>query len=203
MDYKPYQVVRQFEEAVAFYCGSPHAVAVNSCTNGLFLCLQLMKARGKLPFEVNIPKRTYVGVAHSIKNSGCRPTFRNETWSGMYQLRELPIYDAARRFTQGMYLEGTFIVTSHHWAKPLGVQQGGMILTDDADAVEWLKRARFDGRTEGVKPKDDKFDVPGWHMYMTPEIAAEGLVRLSFLKSRNPDMPNDDYPDLSKAPIFQ
>jgi hypothetical protein len=43
----------------------------------------------------------------------------------------------------------------------------------------------------------------GWHMYMSPEIAAEGLVRLMHLPKHNPDLPNDDYPDLSKIELFK
>lgn len=73
---------------------------------------------------------------------------------------------------------------------------------DDPDADRWLRRARFDGRTEGVDPKDDDF-ILGWHCYMSPEIAAEGLVRLSWLPKHNADLPNSDYPDLSKVPLFQ
>lgn len=199
----PYRVVRDFEEAVAKYCGAPYAVSVNSCTMGLFLCLQWFKAQKKLPEAVNIPKRTYVSVPMQIMHAGAKVTFRDEDWRGMYDLRPLPLYDAARRFTQGMYLEGTFVVTSHHWSKPLGIRQGGMILHDNEEADKWLRRARFDGRTEGVAPKDDTFDQPGWHCYLTPDIAAEGLVRLSFMKRSNPDLPNDDYPDLSKVPLFR
>jgi hypothetical protein len=38
---------------------------------------------------------------------------------------------------------------------------------------------------------------------MSPEIAAEGLVRLMHLPKHNPDLPNDDYPDLSQMDIFK
>ena len=90
---------------------------------------------------------------------------------------------------------------SFHWSKILGLQQGGAILHDDPLADKWLRKARFDGRTEGVAPKDDNF-ILGWHAYLSPEIAALGLVRLSFLPKHNADLPNDDYPDLSKIALF-
>jgi dTDP-4-amino-4,6-dideoxygalactose transaminase len=92
---------------------------------------------------------------------------------------------------------------SFHWSKILGIQQGGAILLDDPEAAAWLRRARFDGRTEGVAPKDDTFDFVGWHFYMSPEIAAEGLQRIGFIPKHNADLPNDDYPDLSKYEIFR
>ena len=41
----PHQVTKDFEREIAAYCGSPYAVAVNSCTNALFLCLQWFSQR--------------------------------------------------------------------------------------------------------------------------------------------------------------
>ena len=95
------------------------------------------------------------------------------------------------------------VCTSHHWSKTLGIQQGGCILHDDPEADAWLRRARFDGRTEGVAPKDDNITQVGWHCYMSPEVAAESLVRLHFLPKHNASLPNDDYPDLSQMEIFR
>lgn len=134
----------------------------------------------------------------------------------MYQLAPLPVWDSARWFTQGLYdgrvdytdrpLQNRFgqmVCTSHHWSKTLGIQQGGCILHDAPEADAWLRRARFDGRTEGVAPKDDTFAQIGWHCYMSPEVAAEGLVRIQHLPRHNAPLPNDDYPDLSTMEIFR
>jgi dTDP-4-amino-4,6-dideoxygalactose transaminase len=198
-----FQVVKDFEKAVAEYVGAPYAVSVNSCTNALFLCLMWHKQAKRLPDAIEIPKRTYVSVPMQIMHAGAKVKFRDEEWSGAYQLAPLPVWDAARRFTTNMYDSGQFMCTSHHWNKILGVQQGGMILHDDPKADAWFRRARFDGRTEGVAPKDDKFEQVGWHFYMSPEIAAEGLVRLSHLPKQNKDMAMDAYPDLSKVELFK
>jgi dTDP-4-amino-4,6-dideoxygalactose transaminase len=78
-----------------------------------------------------------------------------------------------------------------------------MILTDDAEAVEWFKRARFDGRKEGVPINEDDINVLGHHVYMTPEQATAGLSRLMFLPQHNEDMPAEDYGDLRKHSIFK
>jgi dTDP-4-amino-4,6-dideoxygalactose transaminase len=139
----------------------------------------------------------------SICHAGGRPTFRDEEWSGSYQLKPLPVWDSARRFTSGMYRAGQFQCVSFHWTKILGIQQGGAILHDDPAADIWLRKARFDGRTIGVAPKEDTFDMVGWHCYMSPEIAAEGLMRLSILPRNNPDLKNSDYSDLSQLDIFK
>jgi dTDP-4-amino-4,6-dideoxygalactose transaminase len=193
-----FDVVRQFEREVAYYAGAPFCVAVNSCTMALLLACAWHKVK-----EVSIPKRTYVSVPMSIMHAGGKVTFREEEWTGEYELKPYPIWDSARRFTSEMYRDGTMQCVSFHWSKILGIQQGGAILHDDPAADRWLRCARFDGRTEGVPPKEDEFEFVGWHCYMSPEVAAEGLVRLSFLPRDNADLPNSDYPDLSKIELFQ
>jgi len=197
-----FQVVRDFERAVSEYTGAPFAVAVNSCTNALFLCLQWYKQAGRLPEAIEIPKLTYVSVPMQIMHAGAGIKFRDEQWTGVYQLAPLPVWDAARRFTSAMYDSGQFMCVSFHVSKTLGVDQGGAILHDDPRADEWFRRARFDGRTEGVAPKKDKFNHLGWHHYISPPLAAQGLWRLSHLPKINKDLPNDDYPDLSEIPLF-
>lgn len=198
-----FKVVKMFEEAVAKYTGAPYVVAVNSCTNALFLCLAWHKYSRRLPDTIEIPKKTYVSVPMQIKLAGANIKFRDEKWDGRYQLAPLPIWDAAREFHANMYDSGNFVCTSHHWTKILGIQQGGCILHDDPKADAWLRRARFDGRTENVPPSKDSFNHIGWHMYMSPEIAAEGLVRLANLKPNNLNLPMDDYPDLSQIELFR
>lgn len=195
---KPFEVVRQFEQALCDYTGSRYAVTVNSCTMALLLCCAWHKVK-----TVTIPKHTYVSVPMSIIHAGGRVRFSNKRWKGCYQLKPYPIWDCARRFTSDMYVPQQFQCLSFHWSKVLGIQQGGCILHDDWRADAWLRRARFDGRREGIAPNEDDFDLLGYHCYMSPEIAAEGLVRLSHLPRYNADLPNDDYPDLSKFEVFR
>lgn len=223
----PYQVVKDFERAVAEYTGAPYVVAVNSCSAALMLAVAWHIRKNDDAINavlgkpvISIPRHTYLSVPMSIIHAGGRPTFRDEDWLGAYQLKPLPVWDSARWFTSGMYdgthqewhvLRGTLIpqgrgqmlCTSHHWSKTLGIQQGGCILHDDPEADAWLRRARFDGRTEGVAPKDDNITQVGWHCYMSPEVAAEGLVRLHFLPKHNAPLLNDQYPDLSQLEIFK
>ena len=230
MSSNPHQVTKDFEAALCEYTGAPYAVAVNSCTMATLLAVKWNLRFAHLPVEglpfpheapvkVEIPKRTYISVPMSIIHAGGRPTFRDEQWSGAYRLAPLPIWDSARRFRKGMYNwstqwnpfsnsdapghYGEMVCVSFHWSKVLGIQQGGAIFHADPEADRWLRKARFDGRTEGVPVMDDTFDVLGYHAYMSPEIAAEGLVRLSLLKGDEPDLPWDQYPDLSTLEIFK
>lgn len=188
----PFDVVRQFEKELCRYTGAKYAVTTTSCTMALLLACDYLKVK-----EVEIPKRTYVSVPQSIIHAGGTVKFRDEDWNGMYQLKPYPIWDSARWITSNMYVKGQFICLSLHWAKNLAIGQGGVILHDSKKADEWFRRARFDGRKEGVAPKDDKFNFIGWHAYMSPRDAADGLSRLALLPKFNDPLPNDDYPDLS------
>ena len=154
----------------------------------------------------------------SIIHAGGRPTFRDEDWLGAYQLRPLKVWDCARWFTGNMYRRavcqvynetrmfewsGQMLCVSFHASKTLGIEQGGAILHDNPEADAWLRRARFDGRTEGVAPKDDTFNQIGWHAYMNPSTAAQGILRLHSLPRHNAPLPNDEYPELDKMEIFR
>lgn len=199
MSSMPFAIVRKFEERIAEYAGSKFAVAVDSCCNALFLCCKYKRVD-----KVIIPYRTYPGVACSIINSGGRVNFREHSWDGIYELNPYGIIDGALRFKRGMYKGGLHCL-SFHAKKHLPIGRGGMILTDDIDAWWWLKKARFDGRSE-VPLSEDTITSVGWNMYMIPEQAARGLTLFDLIKDK--DLPDIDstkqnYPDLSKIKAYQ
>lgn len=200
----PYKVVNDFESALCEFTGSKYAVTTTSCTAALLLaCSYRLRHRQHWGLIVEIPSRTYISVPMSIRHAGGTPMFRDEEWIGEYQLKPFQIWDSARWFRRDMYRAGQMMCLSFHWTKHLAIGQGGAILHDSDEADEWLKRARFDGRKEGVAPKDDTFTMIGHHCYMSPRDAAEGLSRLAVFKDTGQPLPNDDYPDLSKLEIFQ
>ena len=64
---------RQFEEAFKNYVGSPYAVALNSCTAGLHLCLL---ANGIGPGdEVIVSPMTFAATVNVIEHVGAKPVF--------------------------------------------------------------------------------------------------------------------------------
>ena len=193
----PYKVTADFESALCDYTGAPFAVAVNSCTAALSLCLEFHP-----PWDnrivLSIPRHTYVSVPMAIRRAGWKLDFRDERWIGAYCIDPLNIWDCARRFTSGMYRKRQYQCVSFSASKILGIEQGGAILHDNPDADEWFRRMRFDGRKEGVDPSDDTFTMLGQHCIMLPSIAAQALLRLHHLPKHNEDMPEYPYPDLSE-----
>lgn len=199
----PYAVVKDFEQAVVEYTEAKYVVSVSSCTMALLLAVAWHKQALPGRWAVEIPKRTYVGVPMSIIHAGGKVLFRDEDWIGEYQLKPFPVWDSARRFTSCMYRPGGFQCVSFHASKILGDSQGGAILHDNEAADAWLRKARFDGRSEGVPPIEDDFPILGYHCYMSPDVAARLMHKLSVLPKHNAPLPNDNYPDLSQFEIFK
>lgn len=198
-----FQPVRDFEAELCSYTGSKYAVCVNSCTMAILLACAWQKIK-RGDCLVIIPAETYCSVPQSIIHAGHRVKFQYQIWEGEYRLEPFPVWDSARRFTSGMFRPGQMQCLSFHASKILGASQGGCVLHDNDEADAWLRRARFDGRMEGVPANEDHFDMIGHHCYMSPDTAAQLLWKLTSaeFKRDNPDLPNPEYPDLSKFPIF-
>lgn len=196
----PWDVVRIFEEKVASYAGSKYAVSVDNCTNAMFLCLKYLEATG----EIEIPKNTYISVPQTIIHAGCKPKFIDIQWSGIYQLKPYNIIDGATRFTKDMYVPDSYHCLSFHAKKTLNISKGGMILTNNIDAVRWFKKARYEGRDTSVLYSEDKLDFIGWNMYMPPEQAAVGILIFDKIADHNPDCgSNVKYHDISNLDIWR
>lgn len=203
----PYQPVIEFENMLADWCGSKYCVTTDSCTSAMFLSLQYRKKQlGEIGI-VEIPSRTYPSAPCNIIHCGGKVKFHFNEWQGEYELYPLNVWDSALRFTKGMFKGGSALqCLSFHIKKRLGIGRGGAILTDDIEAVEWLKKARFDGRA-AVPLIEDNFDMLGWNCYMTPEQGARGIQMFSLLYNKDylDDLPisEQNYPDLSLYPVYQ
>ena len=195
---KAYDVVAGFESRVAEFAGAKHGIATDCCTSALFLCMRFKNVAGGVP--VRIPCKTYVSVPMAVLHAGGKVEFTEEDWVGVYPLRPYGIHDGAKRFRRDMY-EGGLHCLSFHIKKSIDIGRGGMILTDDDDAAKWLRKARYDGR-EGKPYPEEKIDMLGWHVYMTPEQAARGLALLDVMPAGGFEDQTEDYPDLREMPIF-
>lgn len=202
MKHNPFKIVKMFEEEIAEYTNAPFAIAVDSCTNALFLCCKYLNVR-----EITIPSQTYLSVPMSIINAGGDVIFdkRPETnhWRGMYQLKPYPIWDSAKRLTSKMYLPNQFMCLSFHIKKSLPIGKGGMILTDNEESATWFRKARYEGRSETFYKEDD-ITFCGWNMYMLPLLAARGLELMQNYPENMPDSDElNGYKDLTEFTVFK
>ncbi|NBO22533.1 DegT/DnrJ/EryC1/StrS aminotransferase family protein [bacterium] len=207
MSRQVYKITEDFEKRISEYTGAPYVVCVDSCSNALFLSLYYNDIKGK---KIFVPNRTYPSVPCEIIHAGGKVKFlklKKEKLKGAYQLYPTNVWDSALRFTADMYIPGSFMCISFSGPnKHLKLSKGGAILTDNKEAYEWFKRARFSGRNE-CPYLEDNFDMLGWNFYMLPEIAARGLLLMSgFYNQDGTKKENEDleifYPDLSKFSVY-
>ena len=57
-----FNTVVEFEKKIAEFFGSPFAVAVDSCTHGIELCLRYNNVK-----SINVPKQTYISIPFLAK----------------------------------------------------------------------------------------------------------------------------------------
>jgi len=204
----PRDVIDIFESKVANFAGAKYAVSVDCCSNGLFLCLKYLQSINEVIDKetITIPSRTYVSVPMQIMHANLSPAFEDVEWSGQYQLRPTRVWDAAVRWTKGMYtIENSLQVVSFQIKKRIPIGKGGVIITDDAKAARWLKLASYDGR-DLTTPYTDKDHVTmvGYHCYMTPEDAARGILLIDSVSDENEDSGSHlNYTDVSTYNLFK
>ncbi len=200
----PYLVVEELEKRISEWAGAPYGVAVESGSAAIFLSLMYRtKVEGINSMWIDIPAKTYPSVPCSIIHAGLSPRFKQIEWEGEYELSPLNIWDAALRFRKGMYHGGMQCI-SGHIKKRLNVGRMGMILLDDKEAYEWLKRARFDGRNP-VPLQQDTMTQLGWNLYLSPPDAARAIQIFEILRDKDlPDLPVSEqkYSDLSQFKIY-
>lgn len=202
MNTNPYTIIDDLECRISEWAGAKYGVAVESCTMAILLSLNYVGVKGKV---IDLPKFTYPGVACSIIHAGGKINFTNEKWNGIYELKPVGVIDGALRFRKDMYEKGKLHCLSFHLRKRLNLGRGGMILTDDKDAYEWLKLARFDGRQPIPLQEQKEFNVLGYNAYMQPQDGARAIQIFELLRNKDlPDLTFDEqkYSDLSQFKIF-
>ena len=206
-----YKVTEEFEEKLADYTGARFAVTLDNMSNGLFLSLYYEHVvMNRTADTITIPNRTYPSVPCEIIHAGLKVGFRKvtgKTIKGAYQMEGSNVWDSALTFTADMYKPNTHMCVSFTGPyKHFKLSKGGAILTDDYDAYNWFKRARYSGR-RAVSYHEDNLDMLGWNFYMMPELAARGLLLMGqFYNSDGTKTHQKDleisYPDLSQFEIY-
>jgi len=200
----PRDVIDIFETKVANFAGCKYAVTVDCCSHGLFLALKYLQSIGELEKDstLTIPKMTYISAPMQIIQAGNKVEFEDLEWSGVYQLKGSRVWDGAVRWTKNMYVGGNALqIVSFQLKKRVPIGKGGIILTDSLESYKWLKLASYDGRDLTTPYTDENhIKMLGYHMYMTPEDAARGIILMDNVPNVNEDTGNHTtYVDASKV----
>jgi len=193
-----FNTVTEFESQVAEFFGATYAVAVDSCTHGIELCLRYTLAN-----HIIVPKNTYISIPFLANKLQIELEWKNENWIDYYYLTD-NIIDAAVLWKPNSYVPGTYMSLSFQYQKHLSLGRGGIILLDnEKDAIE-LKKMSYDGRLPNIPWREQDISSFGYHYYMTPETAQLGLDKLPQAKTTTPrQWTVNDWPDLTQMKIFK
>lgn len=193
-----FHIVTEFERNIAHYFGAPYAVAFDSCTHGIEVCLRYTNAN-----KINVPKRTYLSIPFLANKIGIELEWRDEEWQDYYYLTD-NIIDAAVLWEENSYIPNTFMGLSFQFQKHLSLGRGGIILTDNKEAALELKKMSYDGRLPHIPWREQNISSMGYHYYMTPETAQLGLEKLPKAIQTPPRRwVVTDWPDLTKMEVFK
>ena len=194
-----FKSVEDFENKIAEFYGAPYAVAIDSCTHGIELCLIYTET-----VWFTVPAQTYLSVAFLGGKIGIGWDWKEEDWEDYYYLGETNIIDAAVLWKKDSYIPETFMCLSFQFQKHLSLGRGGMILTDDYDAAHELTQMSYDGRIPNVPWRDQNISTMGYHYYMTPETAQNGLDKLpKAIETKPRDWELEDWPDLREMELYK
>ena len=194
-----FDVVSEFEKQVAEFFGAPYAIAVDSCTHGLELCLRYEECN-----DISIPCRTYISVPFLAKKLNLKWNWREENWQDYYYLGNSNIIDAAVLWKRNSYISGTYMCLSFQFQKHLSLGRGGMILLDSKKSYDILKKMSYDGRIPGIPWREQNIDVVGYHYYMTPETAKMGIDKFAdAVNTTSRQWIVTDWPDLRNMEVFK
>lgn len=194
-----FEIVKEFENKIADFYGAPYAVSVDCCTHGIELCLRLLEAK-----YMEVPKQTYISIPLLSKKLNIELRWKDEKWIDFYQIGGTNIIDSAVNWKKNSYVPKHFMCLSFQFRKHLSLGRGGMILTDNKEAKDKLKKMSYDGRLPDIPWATQNIDSMGYHYYMTPETAQLGLEKLEEAIITKPrQWVLSDWPDLSKMEIFK
>jgi dTDP-4-amino-4,6-dideoxygalactose transaminase len=194
-----FETISEFEKKIADFFRSPYAIAVDSCTHGIELCLRYEKFS-----KITVPTRTYISIPFLASKLNIEMEWSEEEWQDYYYLGNNNIIDAAVLWRKDSYIPKTYMCLSFQFQKHLSLGRGGMILLDDKISYNILKKMSYDGRLPTVPWRNQNIDTIGYHYYMTPETAQSGIDKFEEAVNKTPrQWVWTDWPDIRNMEVFK
>ena len=177
-------IVTEFEENFASYVGAKYACSANSASSLLFLSLL------KYNTTIRIPSTIPIVVPNIIVNTGNKIEFYDDVdWvGGCYHLAD-NILDSAQQVNRNQYIDlchnDGIMIFSFYPTKPVGGCDGGMVVSNNKETIEWYKTMTLNG----VSFDEDNWNrvqrVAGYKMHSTSVQAYVANENLKKLDAKN------------------
>ena len=186
-------IVEEFEQKIADFVGAKYACGVSSATNAIFLSLL------EKDTTITIPSVIPPVVCNAILTSGNRVSFRDDiNWVGdsyvFHEFDDYKIVDSAQKIVKDQFKKECnpqdLMIFSFYPTKPIGGYDGGMIVSDDKDKIDWFKLMVKNGTRFNTKSWEREIVTPGFKMYLNAIQA--------YIADQNFKKLKDKYETLSK-----
>jgi len=175
----------EYEENIAKYVGAKYAVAVTSCTDAIFLTLKSIGHH----VTCFVPSLSTTRFLNALIHSGNDYTITDDSeWVGSNYILyedEFKIIDSAQEVEPNMFKEyndNDVLLLSNYPTKPVGGIKGGIVVSNDKERIDWIRRASFFGESFAVDSWKGEPSFVGWQMYMN---SVEAYVANENLKTYN------------------
>jgi dTDP-4-amino-4,6-dideoxygalactose transaminase len=190
-------VVEEFEKEFAEYVGAKYACTLNSATNAIYLILEGKQA------SITIPSMLPPVVYNAAHHAGATVNYVDNTdWVGssymLHDFGDYKVIDSAQRVDRDQFKEANeqdLMLFSFYPTKPVGGMDGGIIVSNDKDKIDYFKQRSLNGMTFAENNWDRKQVSIGWKMYMNSAQAYIALQNLRNLdsKKRSLDLVRREY----------
>ena len=145
---------------------------------------------------VNVPSLIPPVVLNALITSGNKINFvDNIEWIGnsyvLHEFENYKIIDSAQRVDRNQYADEAsdldLMFFSFYPTKPVGSCDGGIIVSNDLEKIEYLRTFSFNGMSFAENNWERIINMPGYKFYMNSiqaYIANENLSRLDSKKSK-------------------
>ena len=183
-------IVTEFEEEFAAYVGAKYACSLSSATNAIFL-IALSKRQ-----MYKVPAMLPAVVVNAIVNAGCDVKFiDNWSWVGgsylLHDYEDFKVIDSAQRVDRNQFKneasDEDLMIFSFYPTKPVGGIDGGMIVSNDKEKIDYFRTMVMNGMSYSENNWDRVPKYVGWKMYMSSAqayVALQNLRRLDEKKER-------------------
>lgn len=181
------KIVTEFEEHICDYVGAKYAVSLNSATNAIFLALLNKNT------TINIPSILPPVVVNAIVTSNNKYVFNdNIDWVGdsyiLHDFGSYKIIDSAQKIEHMQFSkeanDDDLMIFSFYPTKPIGSCDGGIIVSNNKDHIEYLRALSFNGMSFAENNWDRYNKFFGYKMYMNSIQATIALNNLSMYNNK-------------------
>lgn len=164
------RIVGDFEKNFADYVGAKYSVGVNSATSGIFLMLINVSN-----INVRVPSIIPPVVPNAVLHAGCNVEFYDDIdWVGnsyiLHETDNYKIIDSAQKVEQNQFKKeanpNDLMIFSFYPTKPIGSSDGGMIVSDDYDKIEYIRELTMNGMTYADNNWERVQKSVGYKMYL-------------------------------------